>query len=42
MTTNVYVMDEQIDTFKVLNGELYIPGHDSRVPGWAYGNFFIG
>lgn len=40
VTTNVYVMDEQIDTFKVLNGELYIPGHDSRVPGWAYGNFY--
>ncbi|MBT2289687.1 hypothetical protein J7E73_11180 [Paenibacillus albidus] len=40
VTTNVYVMDEQIDSFKVLNGELYIPGHDSRVPGWAYGNFY--
>lgn len=40
VSTSVYVMDEQIDTFKVLNGELYIPGHDSRVPGWAYGNFY--
>ncbi len=40
VTTNVYVMDEQIDNFKVLNGELYIPGNDSRVPGWAYGNFY--
>lgn len=40
VTTATYIMDEQIDIFRVLNGELYIPGHDSRVPGWGYGNFY--
>ncbi|WP_322904729.1 hypothetical protein [Paenibacillus campi] len=32
--------DEQIDTFKIIKGKLYIPGNDSVVPGWKYGNFY--
>ncbi len=43
------VSDEQVDLLKVIDGELWIPGHDSRVPGmkanpiniikdWAFGN----
>jgi hypothetical protein len=33
------VNEEQIDIFKILNGSLYIPGHDSR-ESWDYGNFY--
>lgn len=31
---------EQIDIFKILDGKLYIPGHDSR-DSWEYGNFYL-
>lgn len=33
------VDEEQIDIYRVLNGKLYIPGHDSR-ESWDYGNFY--
>ncbi|QAY66756.1 hypothetical protein [Paenibacillus protaetiae] len=32
--------EEQIDTFKILNGTLYFPGNDARGEGWDYGNFY--
>ncbi|WP_017812028.1 hypothetical protein [Paenibacillus shenyangensis] len=32
--------DEQIDTFKIFRNKLYIPGNDSVIPGWAYGNYY--
>lgn len=34
------VDDEQINVFKILNGKLYIPGHDAR-DNWDYGNFYV-
>ncbi|UJF34300.1 hypothetical protein [Paenibacillus hexagrammi] len=34
------VDEEQIDIFKVLNGDLYIPGHDARGEGWDFGNYY--
>lgn len=35
-----YIVDEeQIDIFKIINNQLYIPGHDSR-DSWDYGNFY--
>lgn len=34
------VDEEQIDIYRVLNGKLYIPGHDSR-ESWTYGNFYV-
>jgi hypothetical protein len=37
--TQYTVNDESIEKFKVLNGELYIPGIDSRA-AWSYGNFY--
>ena len=33
------VDDEQIDVFRVLGGEVYIPGHDPR-ESWELGNFY--
>lgn len=33
------VDEEQIDIFKIINGKLYIPGHDSR-DSWEFGNFY--
>ncbi len=33
------VDDEQIDVFRVLQGEAYIPGHDPR-ESWAFGNYY--
>ncbi|WP_411343348.1 hypothetical protein ACE3MZ_17140 [Paenibacillus sp. WLX1005] len=39
-TTREVTDDEQIDTFKIMKGKLYIPGNDSIVPGWKYGNFY--
>jgi hypothetical protein len=33
------VDDEQIDIYRVLNGRLYIPGHDPR-ESWEFGNFY--
>ncbi len=38
--TREVTADEQVDTFKILKGKLYIPGNDSVVPGWKYGNFY--
>jgi hypothetical protein len=35
-----YVDEEQIDTFKVMNGKLYIPGNDARGEDWKYGNYY--
>lgn len=32
--------DEQIDTFKIFRNKLYIPGNDSVIPGWQYGNYY--
>jgi hypothetical protein len=37
--TEFTVDDEQINTFRVLNARLYIPGHDAR-EGWELGNFY--
>ena len=37
--TEFVVDDEQIDTFYVANGDLYIPGHDST-EAWQYGNLY--
>ncbi|KJS17970.1 MAG: hypothetical protein VR69_02810 [Peptococcaceae bacterium BRH_c4b] len=34
------VDEEQIDIYKVLNGKLYIPGHDSR-ESWDFGNYYV-
>ena len=34
------VDEEQINIFKILNGKLYIPGHDAR-DDWSYGNFYV-
>ncbi|HEX8904079.1 MAG TPA: hypothetical protein VF771_04515 [Longimicrobiaceae bacterium] len=34
------VDDEQVDLFRVLDGELYVPGHDPRDPDWSYGEFY--
>lgn len=34
------VDEEQIDIYKVLNGKLFIPGHDSR-ESWSLGNYYI-
>ena len=34
------VDEEQINIFKILNGKLYIPGHDAR-DNWDYGNFYV-
>ncbi|HEX8695271.1 MAG TPA: hypothetical protein VF746_22860 [Longimicrobium sp.] len=31
--------EEQVDAFRVLNGELYVPGTDPR-GGWSLGNFY--
>ncbi|MFD0697805.1 hypothetical protein ACFQZT_27410 [Paenibacillus sp. GCM10027628] len=38
--TKKYVDEEQIDTFKVLNGKLYIPGNDAHGEGWEFGNYY--
>ncbi|MEJ8306481.1 hypothetical protein [Saccharibacillus sacchari] len=35
-----YVDEEQIDVFKVLNGQLYIPGHDPKSEAHTLGNFY--
>lgn len=32
--------EEQIDTFKILKGKLYIPGNDSKSEQWSFGNFY--
>lgn len=38
---NVNIIDEeQINIYRVLNGKLYIPGHDSR-ESWAWGNYYV-
>lgn len=34
------VDEEQIDIYRVLNGKLYLPGHDSR-EAWSLGNYYI-
>ncbi|MBR2563113.1 MAG: hypothetical protein IKE29_00640 [Paenibacillus sp.] len=39
-STRMYVDEEQIDIYKVLNGKLYIPGHDSDGESWEWGNFY--
>ncbi|WP_145330333.1 hypothetical protein [Paenibacillus xylanexedens] len=39
-STKMYVDEEQIDLYKVLNGKLYIPGHDSDGESWDFGNFY--
>jgi hypothetical protein len=33
------VDDEQIDVFRLLQGSVYIPGHDPR-ESWAFGNYY--
>lgn len=33
------VDEEQIDEYKIINGTLYIPGHDAR-EGWELGNYY--
>lgn len=33
------VNEEQIDIYKIVNGQLYIPGHDPR-DSWDFGNFY--
>jgi hypothetical protein len=38
-TTEFTVDEEQIDLFKILNGKLTVPGHDSR-EGWELGNYY--
>lgn len=35
-----YIDEEQIDAFRVLNNQLYIPGHDARKADLALGNFY--
>ena len=40
ITEEVWVDDEQIDRFRVLNEALYIPGHDPQ-ESWDRGNFYI-
>ncbi|MFD1952797.1 hypothetical protein ACFSL6_01045 [Paenibacillus thailandensis] len=32
--------EEQIDLYKVLNGSIYIPGHDASGENWDFGNFY--
>ncbi|WP_434751398.1 hypothetical protein [Paenibacillus amylolyticus] len=39
-STKMYVDEEQIDIYKVLNGKLYIPGNDSDGESWDWGNFY--
>ncbi len=35
------VNDEQIDVFKVIGDQLFIPGHDAAAPdNWDYGNYY--
>jgi hypothetical protein len=34
------VDDEQVDVFRVLGGQLYVPGHDPRSPDWSLGEFY--
>ena len=37
---NEFIVDEeQIDIFKIIQGDLYIPGHDAT-ESWDYGNFY--
>jgi Listeria-Bacteroides repeat domain (List_Bact_rpt). len=38
-TTEYTVNEEQIDTYKIINGKLTIPGHDSR-ESWDFGNVY--
>jgi hypothetical protein len=37
--TEFTVDEEQIDAFKIIEGVLYVPGHDSR-ESWEFGNFY--
>ncbi len=39
VTEEYMTADEQVDVFRVINGELVIPGHDP-LGSWAYGNFY--
>ena len=34
------IYDEQIDVFRVLDGKLFIPGHDAT-GSWNWGNFYV-
>jgi hypothetical protein len=34
-----WVDDEQVDVYQVIDGDLYIPGHDPR-ESWDWGNFY--
>ena len=38
-TTEYTVNEEQIDVFRIINGELLIPGHDPR-DDWSLGNYY--
>lgn len=38
--TQYTVNEDQIDLYKVINGNLYIPGYDSR-ESWEYGNYYV-
>lgn len=37
--TTFTVDEEQIDRFRIINGQVYIPGHDP-LDGWELGNFY--
>lgn len=39
-STKMYVDEEQIDIYRVLNDKLYIPGNDSDSEKWELGNFY--
>lgn len=39
MNHEFVVDEEQIDIFKIIDGKLHIPGHDSR-EAWSLGNFY--
>ncbi|MDQ0172967.1 hypothetical protein [Paenibacillus tundrae] len=39
-TTKMFVDEEQIDIYKVLDGKLFIPGNDSDGESWGLGNFY--
>jgi len=39
LTSEFTTSEEQVDEFRVLDGELYVPGHDPR-DDWTLGNFY--
>jgi len=38
--TETIVEDEQIDQYKIIDGALYLPGHDAT-GSWQWGNFYV-